>query len=90
MPFLPPPVQNVINEASRPRLLPDRYVGIRSLEPVGVHLPGDQNYPGGGPFDPLGLSGDANGFVEQVRIKLISLFNPPRYPSINMYRSRRR
>ena len=44
-----------------------RYVGIRSLEPVGVHLPGDQNYPGGGPFDPMGLAGDAEGFVEQVR-----------------------
>ena len=46
--------------------LPYRQVGIRSLEPVGVHLPGDQNYPGGGPFDPLGLSGDSEGFVEQV------------------------
>ena len=43
-----------------------RYVGIRSLEPVGVHLPGDPNYPGGGPFDPLGLAGDAPGFVDQA------------------------
>ena len=34
-----------------------RYVGIRSLEPVGVYLPGDANYPGGAPFDPFGLSG---------------------------------
>ena len=32
-----------------------RFVGIRSLEPVGVYLPGDKNYPGGAPFDPFGL-----------------------------------
>lgn len=43
-----------------------RQVGIRSLEPVGVFLPGDQNYPGGTPFDPLGFSQDAEGFVEQA------------------------
>ncbi|PNW87142.1 hypothetical protein CHLRE_02g110750v5 [Chlamydomonas reinhardtii] len=43
-----------------------RYVGIRSLEPVGVFLPGDQNYPGGGPFDPLNYAADADGFVEQA------------------------
>ena len=43
-----------------------RYVGIRSLEPVGVHLPGEQVYPGGGPFDPLNFSSDADGFVEQA------------------------
>ncbi len=72
-----------------------RYVGIKSLEPVGVFLPGDLNYPGGAcasrgrwhvhrqkprahsaarsathvrsgaPFDPLGLAGHADGFVEQ-------------------------
>ena len=37
-----------------------RFVGIRSLEPVGVYLPGDANYPGGAPFDPFELSvGDA-------------------------------
>lgn len=44
-----------------------RYVGIKSLEPVGVFLPGcpDANYPGGGPFDPLGFSRDAPGYVEQ-------------------------
>jgi len=39
-----------------------RYVGIDSLEPVGVPLPGDADYPGGAPFDPLGLSEDAAGF----------------------------
>lgn len=44
-----------------------RYVGIKSLEPVGVFLPGcpDSNYPGGAPFDPLGFSGNAPGYVEQ-------------------------
>jgi light-harvesting complex II chlorophyll a/b binding protein 7 len=42
-----------------------RYVGIRSLEPVGVYLPGDKNYPGGAPFDPFGLSDDAERFEWQ-------------------------
>ena len=41
-----------------------RYVGIESLEPVGVYLPGDTNYPGGGPFDPFKLSADAERDVE--------------------------
>lgn len=41
-----------------------RYVGIESLEPVGVYLPGDTNYPGGGPFDPFNLSADATRDVE--------------------------
>lgn len=41
-----------------------RYVGIESLEPVGVYLPGDTNYPGGGPFDPFNLSADAERDVE--------------------------
>ena len=41
-----------------------RYVGIESLEPVGVYLPGDTNYPGGGPFDPFNLSEDAERDVE--------------------------
>ena len=87
-----------------------RYVGIKSLEPVGVFLPGEstmrnphtllmmlccypqkisrfwgllpfcflmdvivcvaspgeKNYPGGGPFDPLEFSKDAPEFVDQV------------------------
>eukprot|EP00191_Tetraselmis_sp_GSL018_P011844 CAMPEP_0177602236 /NCGR_PEP_ID=MMETSP0419_2-20121207/14745_1 /TAXON_ID=582737 /ORGANISM="Tetraselmis sp., Strain GSL018" /LENGTH=341 /DNA_ID=CAMNT_0019095675 /DNA_START=305 /DNA_END=1327 /DNA_ORIENTATION=- len=43
-----------------------RYVGIRSLEPVGIFLPGTKNYPGGQPFDPLRLSDDADGFVDQT------------------------
>lgn len=42
-----------------------RSVGIRSLEPVGVYLPGDKNYPGGAPFDPFKLSDDAEGFEWQ-------------------------
>ncbi|KAL6754338.1 chlorophyll a/b-binding protein [Haematococcus lacustris] len=45
-----------------------RYVGIRSLEPVGVFLPGcpDSNYPGGAPFDPLGFSNRPDEFVDQA------------------------
>lgn len=43
-----------------------RQVGIRSLQPVGVFLPGDQNYPGGTPFDPLGFSQNPDGFVDQA------------------------
>jgi light-harvesting complex II chlorophyll a/b binding protein 7 len=42
-----------------------RYVGIDSLEPVGIPLPGDADYPGGAPFDPLGLARDANVFEQQ-------------------------
>ena len=41
-----------------------RYVGIKSLEPVGVPLPGDINYPGG-IFDPFRLSEDATSFEKQ-------------------------
>ena len=41
-----------------------RYVGIESLEPVGVYLPGDINYPGGAPFDPFNMSGDAENDVK--------------------------
>jgi light-harvesting complex II chlorophyll a/b binding protein 7 len=40
-----------------------RQVGIRSLEPVGVFLPGDSNYPGGAPFDPLGLADEGEAFA---------------------------
>ena len=42
-----------------------RYVGIRSLEPVGVHLPGEALYPGGAPFDPLGFAQAPDSYVEQ-------------------------
>eukprot|EP00955_Chlamydomonas_euryale_P018982 202408-Chlamydomonas_euryale.AAC.5 len=62
--------ERVLHERPEPGPSPyphaSRYVGIRSLEPVGVHLPGESNYPGGAPFDPLGFSKDAPGFVEQV------------------------
>lgn len=40
-----------------------RQVGIRSLEPVGVFLPGDELYPGGAPFDPLGLASGGDSFA---------------------------
>lgn len=43
-----------------------RYVGIKSLEPVGVFLPGEQTYPGGGPFDPLGYAKDPDNYVDQA------------------------
>ncbi|OUS43600.1 chlorophyll a/b-binding protein domain-containing protein [Ostreococcus tauri] len=42
-----------------------RYVGINSLEPVGVYLPGDKDYPGGAPFDPFKFSDDAEEFEKQ-------------------------
>lgn len=42
-----------------------RYVGINSLQPVGVFLPGSQIYPGGVPFDPLNYSSSADEFVDQ-------------------------
>lgn len=42
-----------------------RYVGINSLQPVGVYLPGDQVYPGGVPFDPLGFSSKPDTFLDQ-------------------------
>jgi len=42
-----------------------RYVGIDSLVPVGVYLPGDKDYPGGAPFDPFKMSDDATTFETQ-------------------------
>ena len=42
-----------------------RRVGIESLEPVGIFLPGCINYPGGQLFDPLGLSEEPAEFLEQ-------------------------
>ena len=47
-----------------------RYVGIDSLEPVGLPLPGDIDYPGGPPFDPLGLANEPRRFEEQRGIEL--------------------
>ena len=42
-----------------------RRVGIESLEPVGIFLPGCVNYPGGQLFDPLNLARDPAYFTEQ-------------------------
>eukprot|EP00252_Welwitschia_mirabilis_P027075 TRINITY_DN9157_c0_g1_i2.p1 TRINITY_DN9157_c0_g1~~TRINITY_DN9157_c0_g1_i2.p1 ORF type:complete len:228 (+),score=38.15 TRINITY_DN9157_c0_g1_i2:97-780(+) len=45
-----------------------RYCGIGALEPLGIYLPGDENYPGGVLFDPLGLSNDPVSF-EELKVK---------------------
>ncbi|XP_042066046.1 chlorophyll a-b binding protein 7, chloroplastic-like isoform X2 [Salvia splendens] len=47
-----------------------RYCGIEALEPLGIYLPGDINYPGGALFDPLNLSQDPVAF-EELKIKEI-------------------
>ncbi|KAF8405612.1 hypothetical protein HHK36_010519 [Tetracentron sinense] len=47
-----------------------RYCGIEALEPLGIYLPGDINYPGGALFDPLGLSKDPVAF-EDLKVKEI-------------------
>lgn len=47
-----------------------RYCGIEALEPLGIYLPGDINYPGGLLFDPLGLSNDPIAF-EDLKVKEI-------------------
>ncbi|GJT17182.1 transcription factor, MADS-box [Tanacetum coccineum] len=48
------------NEFSFDHVRPEyaRYCGIEALEPLGIYLPGDINYPGDTLFDPLNLSGD--------------------------------
>ncbi|XP_021732293.1 chlorophyll a-b binding protein 7, chloroplastic-like isoform X2 [Chenopodium quinoa] len=45
-----------------------RYCGIEALEPLGIFLPGDINYPGGVLFDPLNLSNDPVAF-EELKVK---------------------
>eukprot|EP00897_Mesotaenium_endlicherianum_P004464 jgi/Mesen1/4045/ME000213S03076 len=51
-----------------------RYCGIEALEPLGIYLPGDINYPGG-VFDPLGLTQDAAAFEDlKVRARAHDLF----------------
>ncbi|KAK4387847.1 Chlorophyll a-b binding protein 7, chloroplastic [Sesamum angolense] len=47
-----------------------RYCGIEALEPLGIYLPGDINYPGGALFDPLNLSSDPKAF-EELKVKEI-------------------
>ncbi|KAJ4830909.1 Chlorophyll a-b binding protein 7, chloroplastic [Turnera subulata] len=47
-----------------------RYCGIEALEPLGIYLPGDINYPGGTLFDPLNLSSDPVAF-EELKVKEI-------------------
>ncbi|KAJ1411481.1 Chlorophyll A-B binding protein [Sesbania bispinosa] len=47
-----------------------RYCGIEALEPLGIYLPGDINYPGGALFDPLNLSEDPEAF-EDLKVKEI-------------------
>lgn len=47
-----------------------RSCGIEALEPLGIFLPGDKNYPGGPLFDPLNLSADAQRF-EAMRVREI-------------------
>ncbi|KAJ8747434.1 hypothetical protein K2173_007298 [Erythroxylum novogranatense] len=47
-----------------------RYCGIEALEPLGIYLPGDINYPGGALFDPLNLSNDPVVF-EELKVKEI-------------------
>lgn len=47
-----------------------RYCGIEALEPLGIYLPGDINYPGGALFDPLNLSKDPPTF-EELKVKEI-------------------
>lgn len=46
-----------------------RYCGIEALEPLGIYLPGDINYPGGALFDPLSLSKDPEAF-EDLKVKI--------------------
>jgi len=47
-----------------------RYVGIKSLEPVGLFLPGDTNYPGSALFDPFNLAKDPDQLAEQAVIEI--------------------
>lgn len=47
-----------------------RACGIEALEPLGIYLPGDKNYPGGWIFDPLQLSKDPKSF-ESMKVREI-------------------
>ncbi|CAI0475698.1 unnamed protein product [Linum tenue] len=47
-----------------------RYCGIEALEPLGIYLLGDENYPGGSLFDPLNFAGEPVAF-EELKVKEI-------------------
>ena len=47
-----------------------KILGIEALEPLGIYLPGDINYPGVALFDQLNLSGDPIAFQE-LKVKEI-------------------
>lgn len=47
-----------------------RSCGINSLEPLGVYLPGDKNYPGGWAFDPFNFATDP-AKAEELKVKEI-------------------
>lgn len=47
-----------------------RACGIEALEPLGLFLPGDKNYPGSWLFDPLNLSADAR-LYEEMKVREI-------------------
>ncbi|KAK3251574.1 hypothetical protein CYMTET_39093 [Cymbomonas tetramitiformis] len=49
---------------------PAVYVGIKSLEPVGIFLPGNINYPGGQLFDPLDYSKNADELTKQAVMEI--------------------
>ena len=59
-PRVPSRTQQLQKTHPTTRLTPSR----SQLEPVGVFLPGDPNYPGGAVFDPFGFADDADAFVE--------------------------
>ena len=48
-----------------------RACGIEALEPLGLYLPGNKNYPGSWLFDPLGLSTRDPKSYELMRVREI-------------------
>lgn len=43
-----------------------RHVGLKGLEPVGIFIPGDSNYPGSALFDPFKLAADPSTLANQA------------------------
>ncbi|KAG6422921.1 hypothetical protein SASPL_113303 [Salvia splendens] len=72
LPSVKPILMNAYKTAFHAQVGPEyaRYCGIEALEPLGIYLPGDINYPGGALFDPLNLSQDPVAF-EELKIKEI-------------------